>query len=93
MHFPHDGALVVEAMIRNHTVFQILVDNANSVDILYSDCLAKMGIPKEHLEKTVRLLYRFMGDSVTPQGMIKLPVTAGDKPRQATVMVNFVATL
>ncbi|XP_024021581.1 uncharacterized protein LOC112091649 [Morus notabilis] len=47
VHFPHNDALVVEAMIRNHTICRILVDNGSSVDILFSDYLKKMGILKE----------------------------------------------
>ncbi|XP_024026717.1 uncharacterized protein LOC112093116 [Morus notabilis] len=81
VHFPHNDALVVEAMIENHTVCRILVDNGCSVDLLYSDCLEKMGIQKEQLEKTSRPLYGFTGDSVIPQGTIRLPITAGEKPR------------
>ncbi|XP_024024138.1 uncharacterized protein LOC112092366 [Morus notabilis] len=90
VHFPHNDALVVEAMIGNHTVCRILVDNGSSVDLLYSDYLEKMGIPKEQLEKTSRPLYGFTGDSVIPQGTIRLPITAGEKPRQATTVANFV---
>ncbi|XP_024030282.1 uncharacterized protein LOC112094193 [Morus notabilis] len=90
VHFHHNDALVVKAMIGNHTVCQSLVDNGSSVDLLYSDCLEKMGIPKEQLEKTSRPLYDFTGDSVIPQGIIWLPITVGKKPRQATTMANFV---
>ncbi|XP_024030283.1 uncharacterized protein LOC21404721 [Morus notabilis] len=70
VHFPHNDALVVEAIIGNHTVCIILVDNGSSVDLLYSDCLEKMGIPMEQLEKTSRPLYRFAGDSGIPKGTI-----------------------
>ncbi|XP_024029455.1 uncharacterized protein LOC112093974 [Morus notabilis] len=89
VHFPHNDALVVEAVIGNHTVCRILVDNGSSIDLLYSDCLEKMGIPKEQLERTSRPLYGFIGDSVIPRGTIRLPITAGEKPRQATIMANF----
>ncbi|XP_024025492.1 uncharacterized protein LOC112092772 [Morus notabilis] len=41
VHFPHNDALVVEAMVGNHIICRILVDNGSSVDILYSDCLEK----------------------------------------------------
>ncbi|XP_024022057.1 uncharacterized protein LOC112091802 [Morus notabilis] len=90
VHFPHNDALVVEAMIGNHYVCRILVDNGSLVDLLYSDCLEKMGIPKEQLEKTSRPLYGFTGDSVIPRGTIRLPITVGEKTRQATTMANFV---
>ncbi|XP_024019521.1 uncharacterized protein LOC112091039 [Morus notabilis] len=77
-------------MIGNHIVCRILVDNESSVEILYSDCLEKMGIPGEQLEKTSRPLYGFTRDSVIPQGTIRLPMTVGKKPRQTTTMINFV---
>lgn len=66
VHFPHNDALVVEVVIRNHTVCRILVDNGTSVDLFYSDCLETMRIPKEQLEKTSRPLYGFTGDSIIP---------------------------
>ncbi|XP_024018991.1 uncharacterized protein LOC112090900 [Morus notabilis] len=44
VHFPQSDALVMEAMIGNHMVCRILMDNGSSVDILYADCLDKMGI-------------------------------------------------
>ncbi|XP_024021753.1 uncharacterized protein LOC112091721 [Morus notabilis] len=89
VHFPYNDALVVETLIGNHTLCQILVDNGSSVDLLYSDCLEKMEIPKEQLERTSRPLYGFTGDSIIPQGTIRLPITTGEKPRQATTMANF----
>ncbi|XP_024030686.1 uncharacterized protein LOC112094319 [Morus notabilis] len=80
VHFPHNDALVVEAMIGNYTVCRIRVDNGSSVDLLYSDCLKKMGIQNEQLEKTSRPLYGFTGDSVILQGTIRLPITTREKP-------------
>ncbi|EXC05120.1 hypothetical protein L484_011910 [Morus notabilis] len=68
-------------MIGNHTVCRILVDNRSSVDLLYSDCLEKMGIQKEQLENSSRPLYVFTGDSVISQGTIRLPITTGEKPQ------------
>ncbi|XP_024031072.1 uncharacterized protein LOC112094456 [Morus notabilis] len=90
VHFSHNDALVVEVIIGNHTVCRILVDNGSSMDILYTDCFGKMGIPKEQLEKTTRPLFGFTGDSVIPQGTIRLPITVGERPRQATTVANFV---
>lgn len=89
VHFPQNDALVVEVVIGNHTVCRILVDNGSLVDILYSDCLEMIRIPKEQLEKIFRLLYWFTRDSVIPKGTIRLPITTGEKPRQANTMTNF----
>ncbi|XP_024020359.1 uncharacterized protein LOC112091312 [Morus notabilis] len=43
VHFPQNDALVVDAMIGNHTVCRILVDNGSLVDILCVDYLEKIG--------------------------------------------------
>lgn len=66
VHFPYNDALVVEAVVGNHIVCRILVDNGSSIDILYSNCLKKMGILKEQLEKITQPLFLFTGDSVIP---------------------------
>lgn len=76
-------------MIGDHIVYRILVDNGSLIDILYSDCLTKMRVLKEQMEKTTQPLYGFTRDLVIPQGMIKLPIIVGEKPRQAIVMANF----
>jgi len=89
VHFPQCDALVVEAMIGNHMVCRILVDNGSSVDILYADCLDKMGIPRSRLQNSAQPLYGFTGDSVIPEGAIELPMTIGDRPHTATVMSKF----
>ncbi|XP_024017954.1 uncharacterized protein LOC112090578 [Morus notabilis] len=89
VHFPQSDALVVEAMIGNHTVCRILVDNGSSVDILYSDCLDKMGIPRSRLQNSAQPLYGFTRDSVILEGAIELPMTIGDRPHTSTVMSKF----
>ncbi|XP_024030780.1 uncharacterized protein LOC112094363 [Morus notabilis] len=89
VHFSQSDALVVEAMIGNHTVCRILVDNGSLVDILYSDCLDKTGIPRARLQNSAQPLYGFTGDSVIPKGVIELPMTIGDQPHTSTVMSKF----
>ncbi|XP_024028774.1 uncharacterized protein LOC112093806 [Morus notabilis] len=89
VHFPQSDALVVKAMIGNHTVCRILVDNGSSVDILYVDCLDKMGILRSRLQNSAQPLYGLTGDSVIPEGAIKLPMTIGDRPHTSTVMSKF----
>ncbi|XP_024022417.1 uncharacterized protein LOC112091911 [Morus notabilis] len=89
VHFLQSDALVIEAMIGNHTVCRILVDNGSSVDILYSNCLDKMGIPRARLQNSAQPLYGFTGDSVIPEEAIELPMTIGDRPHTSTVMSKF----
>ncbi|MCQ7582465.1 retropepsin-like domain-containing protein, partial [Salmonella enterica] len=90
VHFPQSDALVIEAVICNHTVHRILIDNGSSVDILYADCLDKMGISRRELAAVSQPLYGFTGDSVMPIGRIDLPVTLGDRPNTSTAMSTFV---
>ncbi|XP_024022146.1 uncharacterized protein LOC112091827 [Morus notabilis] len=89
VHFPLSDALVVEAMIGNHTVCRILVDNSSSVDIMYADYLDKMGIPRARLQNNTQPLYGFTEDCVIPEGMIELPMTIGDQPHTLTIMSRF----
>ncbi|XP_024026715.1 uncharacterized protein LOC112093114 [Morus notabilis] len=89
VHFPQSDALVVEAMIGNHTVCRILVNNGSSVDILYANCLDKMGIPRTRLQNSAQPLYGFTGDSVIPEGAIELPMTIGDRPHTSIVISKF----
>ncbi|XP_024018685.1 uncharacterized protein LOC112090798 [Morus notabilis] len=89
VHFPQSDALVVEAMIGNHTVCRILVHNGSSVDILYSSCLDKMGIPRVRLQNNAQPLYGFTEDSVIPEGVIELPMTIGDRSQTSTIMSKF----
>lgn len=89
MHFPQSNALVVEVMIGNYIVCRILVDNRSSVDILYADCLDKMGIPRVRLHNSPQPLYDFTGDCVIPEGMIELSMTISDRPHTSTVMSRF----
>ncbi|XP_024030429.1 uncharacterized protein LOC112094245 [Morus notabilis] len=80
---------MVEAMIGNHTVCHILVDNDSSVDILYADYLDKMGIPRARLQNNTQPLYGFIGDCIIPEGMIELLMTIGDRPHILIVMSRF----
>lgn len=43
VHFPHNDALIIEIMTGNYTVYRVIIDNKGSVNILYTDCLEKMG--------------------------------------------------
>ena len=53
------------------------------MDILYTDCLEKMGLKDAQLSPSSQPLYGLMGHCVQP-------VTAGEHPNTATVMADFV---
>ena len=48
-----------------------------------------MGLKVNDLKPSPNPVYRFTWDSDTPMGVISLPMTVGDYPRQPCVMVNF----
>ena len=73
----------------NNKVHSILVDNGSSMDILYYQAFQKMGLKVSDLKPSPNPVYEFIGDSVTPMGVISLPMTVGDYPKQSCVMADF----
>ena len=50
MHHPYCDALVITVMVANNNVHRILVDNGNSVDILYDQTFQKTGLKVSDLK-------------------------------------------
>ena len=48
-----------------------------------------MGLKARDLMPSPNPVYDFTGDSVTPMGVISLPMTVGEYPRESCVMSNF----
>ncbi|XP_043714686.1 uncharacterized protein LOC122663043 [Telopea speciosissima] len=86
---PHDDALVIKMVIANCMVGRILVDNGNSVDILYYDAFEKMLLRPEMLRRVESPLYGFNGAPVQVEGSIEMLVTMGIEPKLSTVMMKF----
>ena len=86
---PYCDALVIKAMIANNNVHRILVDNGSSVDILYFQAFERMGLKVSDLKPLPNPVYGFTGDSTVPVGVISLPMTLGEYPRQSYVMADF----
>ena len=76
-------------MMANNKVHRILVDNGRSMDIMYYQAFKKMGLKVSDLKPSPNLVYGFTRDSVTPIGVISLPMTVGDYPKQSYVMADF----
>ena len=64
-------------MMANNNVYKILVDNGSLVNILYYQAFQKMGFKNSDLRPYPNPIYSFTGDSVTPMGVITLPMTVG----------------
>ena len=91
MHNPHENTLAITAEVANSLVHRFLVDSGSTVNILYWDAYQKTGLKWVDLTPMTSPLYGFTGDSVIPEGSIKLAVTLGEPPRAATVVIDFFA--
>ncbi|XP_010269798.1 PREDICTED: uncharacterized protein LOC104606351 [Nelumbo nucifera] len=86
---PHDDALVVAAIITNHKVKKILVDNGSSVNILFYDTFERMKLAPERLQPVDVPLVGFSGSVIRSKGKITLPIMVGIEPDQVTWMHEF----
>ena len=73
----------------NNNVYRILVDNRSSVDILYYQAFQRMGLKNSDLRPSPSPIYSFTGDSIIPVGVITLPMTGGEYPRESCLMADF----
>ncbi|GFZ15782.1 hypothetical protein Acr_25g0001910 [Actinidia rufa] len=90
LHFPHNDALIVSAVIANFNVQKILVDNGSSADILFISAFNKMKIGMDKLHPFQTPLVRFGGNTTHPLRWIKLPVTLGAEHHQITIWKDFI---
>ena len=86
---PHDDPLMIRAVVANKTIHRVLVDNGSSADIIFALAFDKMVIGREKLEPVSTYLCGFSGERVLPLGSIKLVLTLGDPPCQATTTARF----
>ena len=86
---PHDDPLVIRVVVANKTIHKVLIDNESLADIIFASTFEKMGIGREKLEPVNAHLRGFFGERVLPLGSIKLVLTLGDPPFQATTTVRF----
>ena len=73
----HDDPMVITTIIHNYSIKRILVDEGSSVDILYNDTTASMGIKKTDLKPHEGSLIGFSDKHVLVKGLISLRVTFG----------------
>jgi hypothetical protein len=71
------------------TTRQVMVDNSNSVDILYLPAYQQMMFDKDKLRPMDAPLLGFTGDKVCPVGIITLPITVGTYPKAVSKTVDF----
>ena len=89
LHHPHNDALVVSVRVGDYNVYQVLVDNSSSANILYYLAFQQMGIDRARLIPTNAPLVCFGGTKVFPLGVVTLSDTVGNYPQQITKDVTF----
>ena len=85
----HDDAVVVSTIIANYYVRRIFVDNGSSTNILCYSTFFRMRLSADRLERVSTPLVGFVGEAITVEGEVTLPVTAEIEPRQSTVYLTF----
>ena len=80
VHHPHEDTQVITAKIANSLIHRVLVDSGSIVNILYWNAYQKIRLKRANLHLTTLPLYEFTGESVIPEGTIKLAITLGEAP-------------
>ena len=86
----HNDPLVVSAIIANHPVRRILINNGSSSEVLIYDAFLQMNLPRNLLRNSTIPLTGFGGNQVGVEGEITLLVTIGTEPYQKTFPLDFV---
>ena len=75
MEFPHIDAFVTEVNIQGMELRRVLIDGGSSADVIFLDCLRKMGYTVSDLQPSHTPLQGFGGNPVYVVGSIKLKVS------------------
>ncbi|PON39400.1 hypothetical protein PanWU01x14_305120, partial [Parasponia andersonii] len=75
--------------IANGRVFQVLVDNGSSADILFASACQIMNISGAMPRPTDSPLYEFTKECAHREGVIGLPIAFGEEPAATTKIMNF----
>ncbi|KAL5560242.1 hypothetical protein UlMin_036453 [Ulmus minor] len=87
---PHTDAIMVTLRIAGRKVYQILIDNGSSADILFKSALNRMNLIGAKIEPSASSLSGFTGDIVSSKGILNVPVELGYSPCQHNQAVDFV---
>src|SRR5438128_6249761 len=91
-HVPYPGRypLVLDPIVRSIKLNRVLIDGGSGLNILFAKTLDDMKIPHSKLKRNRAPFHGVIpGTSVTPLGMIKLPVTFGSRENFRTEDVTF----
>ena len=83
---PHDDALVITLRIGGYNVKRVMVDQGNTVEIMYPDIYKGLSLRAEDLMPCSSPLVSFDGKVIILKGQIRLPVQTSSE----TVEVDFI---
>ena len=78
---PHDDPLIIMLMKERFNTWRILMDNGNSVDIIYLPAFQQLRLDLGRLQPFDSPFVSFSGDRVYPKDIVTLTVTVGTHPR------------
>ncbi|XP_050242320.1 uncharacterized protein LOC126691311 [Quercus robur] len=85
---PHDDALVITLRIGGYDMKKVLVDQGNAVEVMYPDLYKGLNLKPEDLSAYDSPLVSFEGKTVTPKGMIRLPIQTDSDMVEVDFIVN-----
>lgn len=88
--YRQEDALVIEAIVVSKKFDRILVDTGSSIDVLFKSTLDEIGIADLRMKYTNTSLKGFGGGSLTPLGVVELPITIGSAPFEKTMILDFI---
>ena len=74
---PHDDALIVILRIGGYDVKRVLVNQGSAVEIIYPDLYKGLNLKPDDLMAYNSPLVSFEGKTITPKGLIRLPIQIG----------------
>ncbi|XP_030924112.1 uncharacterized protein LOC115950962 [Quercus lobata] len=71
---PHNDALVVTLRIGGYDVKRVLINQGSAVEVMYPDLYKGLKLKPKDLTAYDSPLVSFEGKTITPKGMIRLPI-------------------
>jgi len=84
-----DDPMVITVEIKNYAVKKVLVDQGNSVDILYWATYQKLQLPDTAMIPYDEPIYGFSGEQVSTRGYIDLHTVFRDGTQTKTIPIRF----
>lgn len=89
MKTPYDDVMVISIVVVNFKVHKIIVDNGNTIDVLFYDTFERMKLSRVKLASIPFLLYGFNREVMILEEVYSFTYDFSTTPRHLNLMVNF----